>query len=105
MVVGDYLVPRKIQGDLKMKIRIISEQGSIEGWFVALCESALVYGLWVVGLFSEPVAKGWEKTGGFIQTIYLGTFGTWLFYRGAKAVVETVYGKPSSPEAPKGTGE
>lgn len=88
-----------------MKLRIVSEDGAVEGWFVALCESALVYGFWVASLFSDTLTRGWEKTGGFIQTIYLGTFGTWLFYKGAKAVVDTVYGKPSSPEAPKVTAE
>jgi hypothetical protein len=80
------------------KLKII-RNGSVEGWFVALCETVAVYGIWLVSMFSEPVTKNLEKTGGFITGIFGLSFGTWLAYKGVTAI----WGKkdePINPETP-----
>ena len=82
-----------------MKIKIVSDAGSIEGWFIALCETVAVYGIWLVSMFSESVTKNLERTGGFITGIFGLSFGTWLAYKGATAI----WGKkdePINPEMP-----
>lgn len=76
-----------------MGLKIISEKGAVEGWFVALCETVAVYGVWLVSIFYEPVMKNLEKTGGFITGIFGLSFGTWLAYRGATEI----WGKKSEP--------
>lgn len=69
-----------------MKLKIVSDEGAIEGWFIALCETAAVYGIWIASVFYEPVTKNLEKTGGFITGIFGLSFGTWIAYRGATAI-------------------
>jgi len=77
------------------KLKII-RNGGIEGWFVALCETVLVYGMWFVSLFSESLTKNFEKTGGFITGIFGISFGTWLAYKGATSI----WGKKDGPIDP-----
>ena len=79
-----------------MKIKIVSGGGAIEGWFVALCETVVVYGIWIVSMFFEPVTKNLEKTGGFITGIFGLSFGTWLAYKGATSI----WGKKDGPIDP-----
>lgn len=71
---------------IMIKIKIISESGAIEGWFVALCETVAIYLIWLLSMFWEPVTKSLEKTGGFITGIYAVSFGAWLAYKGAKTI-------------------
>lgn len=68
-----------------MKIEIISD-GAVNGWFVALCTTAIVYALIVLGFFVPTVTKAWPTMSGVVSTIYPLTFGSWLAYKAAKAI-------------------
>jgi hypothetical protein len=81
-----------------VKLRVVSN-GSIEGWFVAFCETVLVYGTWFISLFSETITKNLKETGGFITGIFGLSFGTWLAYKGAT----TIFGKKDE-QTPGATG-
>jgi len=70
-------------------MKIIGDDGSIRGWFIALCETILVYGLWVVSLFYPPISQYWPA----IVPVYLGTFGTWLAYTGFKYYTDKAQGE------------
>lgn len=67
------------------KLKIV-DNGSIQGWFMGFCETVLVYGVWIVSLFSESVTKNLKETGGFITGIFGLTFGVWLAYKGATTI-------------------
>jgi hypothetical protein len=67
------------------KLKIV-DNGSIAGWFVAFCETALVYGIWFISLFSESLTKNLKETGGFITGIFGLPFGVWLAYKGATTI-------------------
>ncbi|MBE3137676.1 MAG: hypothetical protein IMZ43_09865 [Thermoplasmata archaeon] len=71
-----------------MKLKIIDESdGSIQGWFVALVSTAIVYGLMVAAFIGgEKLQAAWINIGGYIQVIYSLSFGSWLAYRAAKAI-------------------
>ena len=60
--------------------------GSVEGWFIALCTTIVVYGLLVAGFFNDTIARGWDKMGSHVTTIYPLSFGSWLAYKAAKAI-------------------
>ena len=70
-------------------MKIVSENGSIEGWFIAMCETILVYGVWIASIFFTPAATMLKETSGFITSIYGLSFGAWLAYKGAS----TIWGK------------
>jgi hypothetical protein len=71
----------------KMKMKAFhSETGAPEGWFIALCETVIVFGLLVTGFFYEPVRVAWQSMGGFVSTIYPLSFGTWLAYKAATKI-------------------
>ena len=64
-----------------MKIKLVSDDGSIEGWVIALGETIIVYGFWVVGLFVPKVQAGWRELGPFMQVIFPLTLGSWFGYK------------------------
>jgi hypothetical protein len=68
------------------KLKVISN-GAVEGWFVALVETGLVYMAWVISLFSESLTRNLKETGGFITGIFGLSFGTWLAYKVASKIV------------------
>lgn len=71
-----------------MSIRIIDDDGSIHGWFVALCTTAIVYGLLILAFFGgEKFQAAFINIGGYIQTIYPLSFGSWLAYKASKAIL------------------
>ena len=68
-------------------MRIIDpKDGSIQGSFIALGETVLVFALLTLGFFVPKVCEAWEIMGGYVTTIYPLTFGSWLAYKGAKAI-------------------
>jgi hypothetical protein len=77
----------------KMKMKVFDpETGAPEGWFIALCETVIVFGLLVTGFFYEPVRVAWQSMGGFVSTIYPLSFGSWLGYK----AISKVWGKPKN---------
>jgi len=69
-----------------MKVKIMSDDGALEGWFIALCTTAIVYILLILGFFFSSIAEAWKVMGGYVSTIYPLSFGTWLAYKAAKAI-------------------
>jgi hypothetical protein len=67
---------------------VIVEDGSIKGWFIALLECVLVYGVWFISVFSETVTKNLKETGGFITGIFGLSFGVWLAYKGVSKYID-----------------
>lgn len=71
-----------------MKLKIIDDDGSVQGWFVALCTTIIVYGLIIVAFFGgEKFQAAFINIGGYIQVIYPLSFGSWLAYRASKAIL------------------
>ena len=71
-----------------MGIKIIDPiDGSVQGWFISLCITISIFVMIILALLFDPIANRWGKIGGSIVTAYLGQFGAWLAYRGAKAVL------------------
>lgn len=66
-------------------MRIINN-GSIEGWFIALCETILVFTLLALGFFVVSIREAWRIMGPYVQTIFPLTFGSWLAYKAIKAI-------------------
>jgi hypothetical protein len=63
----------------------IIKDGSIEGWFVVLCETVMVFGLLAAGFFITSVRDAWPTMGPYIQTIYPLAMGTWFAYKTVKS--------------------
>jgi hypothetical protein len=68
-----------------MSIQVVKD-GSIEGWFVALCETVLIFGLLTAGFFSQPIRNAWGVMGTYIQVIFPLTLGSWFAYKTIKSL-------------------
>jgi len=70
-----------------MKLKIIDSDGSVHGWFVALCMTAIVYGLIIAAFIGgEATQKAWINIGGHVTSIYTISFGSWLAYKASKSI-------------------
>jgi uncharacterized RDD family membrane protein YckC len=70
-----------------MKIKIINDDGSIQGWFVALCTTAIAFLLPVIAFIGgENLQASLINISDYLKTIYPLSFGSWLAYKGVKAV-------------------
>lgn len=70
-----------------MKLNIIDTDGSIQGWFVALCTTILVFTLPLIAFVGgEKLQAALINIEGYVKTIYPLSFGSWLAYRAVKAV-------------------
>jgi len=68
-------------------MKIIDTDGSIHGWFVALCTTAVVYGLIIAAFVGgEDLQAAWINIGGHITSIYTISFGSWLAFKASKAI-------------------
>jgi hypothetical protein len=68
-------------------MRIVDSDGSVQGWFVALCTTAIAFTLPVIAFFGgENMQASLINISGYMQTIYPLSFGSWLAYRGVKAI-------------------
>lgn len=68
-------------------MKIIDTDGSIHGWFVALCATAVVYGLIIAAFVGgEDLQAAWINIGGHITSIYTISFGSWLAFKASKAI-------------------
>lgn len=69
-------------------MKIIDTDGAIQGWFVALCTTAIVYGLIIAAFVGgEDLQAAWINIGGYITTIYPLSFGSWLAYKATKSIL------------------
>lgn len=70
-----------------MKIKIIDDNGSIQGWFIALCTTIITFSLPVIAFFGgESFQAALINVEGYMKVIYPLSFGSWLAYKGVKAV-------------------
>jgi len=74
------------------KLQIIKD-GAIQGWAVSFVFTVMTMVLLVAGFFSETVKSGWKEFGGNYATLYLGSLGIWLGYRGFKSYTEQYYSR------------
>jgi sulfite exporter TauE/SafE len=75
-----------------MKIEFVKD-GAIQGWVVSFAFTVMTMILLLVGFFNQTVMNGWKALGGNYSTIYLGSMGIWLGYRGLKSYTEFNYRK------------
>lgn len=71
-------------------IQITDEKGQIEGWVVALGETALVYGLITLAFFYKPAKEAWPVMGPYIQTIFPLSLGIWFAYKSIEVIKEVI---------------
>jgi len=71
---------------LEDKMKIMNDDGSIAGWFMAFCETVIVFGLLVAGFFFKPIRDAWKDMGGYVQTIFPLTLGSWFAYKAVEVV-------------------
>jgi len=70
-----------------MKLKIVDDDGSLQGWFVALCTTGIVYILPVIAFFGgESLQASLINIEGYLKVVYPLSFGSWLAYKGIKAV-------------------
>ena len=67
-------------------MRILNEDGSIAGWFMAFCETFIVFTLLVLGFFWEPIRTAWKDMGGYVQVIFPLTLGSWFAFKAVEVV-------------------
>jgi len=68
-----------------MSIEIVKE-GSIDGAFIALCETVLVFGLLTAGFFVQSIREAWGIMGSYVQVIFPLTLGSWFAYKAVKSL-------------------
>lgn len=70
-------------------MKIIGPDGSIEGWFVALLTTGVVYGMLIAAFVGgEELQAAYINIGGYVNTVYPLSFGSWLAYKTVKAVAD-----------------
>jgi len=74
------------------KIKFVKD-GAIQGWVISFAFTLMTMILLLVGFFNQTVMNRWKVLGGNYSTIYLGSMGIWLGYRGFKSYTELNYRK------------
>jgi len=70
-----------------MKMKIVDDDGAIQGWPVALGATIVVYALIIAAFVGgEPMQAAWINIGGSITGIYTISFGSWLAYKASKSI-------------------
>lgn len=64
-----------------MKIKIISDDGSIQGWFVSFLVTFLRLGIYVVDYFVPTFANVEQKVGTAFTSFCLLSVGSWFTYK------------------------
>jgi sulfite exporter TauE/SafE len=75
-----------------MKFEFVKD-GAIQGWVISFAFTLMTMALLLAGFFSETIKNGWREFGGNYYTLYLGSTGIWLSYRGLKSYTEYNYRK------------
>jgi hypothetical protein len=68
------------------------KDGAIQGWVMSSMFTLMTMCLLCAGFFNETVKNGWKEFGGNYATLYLGSLGIWLSYKGFKGYTEQTYG-------------
>ena len=68
-------------------MKIVDSDGSIQGWFVALCTTVIAFGLPLVAFFGgENLQAALINIEGYLKVIYPLSFGSWLAYKAVKVI-------------------
>ncbi len=71
-----------------MKLKIIADDGSIQGWFVSFLITFLRLGVYVASYVSPELVKVETQIGAGFTTFSLTSVGSWFAYKLVKPVVE-----------------
>jgi hypothetical protein len=70
-----------------MKLKIVNDDGSIEGWFVSLCTTVVAFGLPVVAFVGgENLQASLINVADYLKVIYPLSLGSWFGYKAIKAL-------------------
>jgi hypothetical protein len=74
------------------KIQLVKD-GAIQGWVVSFVFTIITMILLVAGFFNKTIMEAWKSLGGNYATLYLGSMGIWMGYKGLKSYTELNYRK------------
>ena len=86
------------------RIQLVKD-GAIQGWVVSFAFTLMTMILLLMGFFNATVMNGWKVLGGNYSTIYLGSLGIWLGYRGFRSYTELNYRKYDEGNIPQGSAK
>ena len=72
-----------------MKIKIIADDGSVQGWFVSFLITFLRLGVYVASYVSPELAKVEMQVGASFTTFSLTSVGSWFAYKIVKPLTES----------------
>ena len=93
------------KGDLSMNNFEFVKDGAIQGWVISFAFTIMTMALLLAGFFSETIKNGWREFGGNYSTLYLGSTGIWLSYRGFKSYTKYTYKKIESKDTDSGSAK
>lgn len=67
------------------------KDGAIQGWVVSFVFTVITMGLLIAGFFDKTILEAWKSLGGNYATLYLGSTGIWMGYRGLKSYRSSSY--------------
>lgn len=71
-----------------MKIKIIADDGSVQGWFVSFLITFLRLGVYIASYVSPELAKVETQIGAGFTTFSLTSVGSWFAYKVIKTAQE-----------------
>lgn len=84
----------------------IIKDGSLRGRFVALCTTAVTWGLFIPAFAGvEAFVSGWERIGDKYLYAYLGTMGLWMAGQTAVKIPEILGKVKEKIEEAKANGK
>ncbi len=71
-----------------MKIKVIADDGSIQGWFVAFLITFLRLAVYVANYVAPGLAETEQKVGAGFTTFCLASVGSWFTYKIIKPLTQ-----------------
>jgi Sec-independent protein secretion pathway component TatC len=72
-----------------VKIKIIADDGSVQGWFVSFLITFLRLGVYIASYVSPELANVEVKIGAGFTTFSLASVGSWFAYKIVKPLTES----------------
>ena len=72
-----------------MKLKILADDGSIQGWFVSFLITFLRLGVYIASYVSPALAEVELKIGASFTTFSLTSVGSWFAYKLIKPITES----------------
>lgn len=70
-----------------MKLKILSDDGAIQGWVVSFIITACRMGMFIAAYFVPSIAETEIKIGAGFTTFALTSVGSWFAYRVARPLI------------------